>query len=69
MDEDAELAGLSDQSGPKVGGAGAIPAGAMMASPGNQTQRKMPLERDSDTKQVLDRTSPEPAFLPNPQSG
>lgn len=69
MDEDAELAGLSDQSGPKVGGGGAIPAGAMMATPGDQTQRKVPLERDSETKQALDRTSQEPPLLPHAQSG
>lgn len=69
MDEDAELAGLSDQSGPKVGAGGAIPAGAMMATPGDQTQRKMPLDRGSDPKQTLDRPSQEPPLLPHAQSG
>lgn len=68
MDEDAELAGLSDQLGPKAG-AGAIPAGAMMASPGDQTQRKVHLERESETKQVLGRTMQEPPLLPHTQSG
>lgn len=69
MDEDAELAGLSDQSGPKVGAGGAIPAGAMMATPGDQTQRKVPLDRGSDTKQALERPSQEPPLLPHAQSG
>lgn len=69
MDEDAELAGLSDQSGPKVGAAGAIPAGAMMATPGDQTQRKVPLDRGSDPKQAMDRPSQEPPLLPHAQSG
>ena len=68
MDEEAELAGLSDQPGPKAG-AGAIPAGAMMASPGDQTQRKVPLERESETKQVLGQTMQEPPLLPHAQSG
>ena len=67
MDED-ELAGLSDQSGPKAG-SGAIPAGAMMATPGDQTNRKVPLERDSDTNQELDRPSQEPPLMPHTQSG
>lgn len=66
MDEDAELLGLSDQPGPKAAG-GAIPAGALS---GDQTQRKVPLERESETKQVLDRAgSQEPPLLPHAQSG
>lgn len=64
MDEDAELAGLSDQSGFKAG-SGAIPAGAMMATPGDQIQRTVPLERDSDTKQELGRISQEPPLVPH----
>lgn len=68
MDEDAELAGLSDQSGLKTG-TGAIPAGAMMATPGDQTQRKVPLEEDSDTKQELGRISQEPPLVPHTHSG
>ncbi|KAL3157101.1 hypothetical protein ABBQ38_001347 [Trebouxia sp. C0009 RCD-2024] len=67
MDEDAELAGLSDQSGLKTG-TGAIPAGAMMATPGDQTQRKVPLEEDSDTKQELGRISQEPPLVPHTHS-
>lgn len=63
MDEDAELAGLSDQMGPK---AGVIPAGAMMATPGDQTNRKVPLDTaPSESKSMLGTTSRGPAaFLP-----
>ncbi len=69
MDEDAELAGLSDQTGPKAG-SGAIPAGAMMATPGDQTHRKVPLDRGSDTKQEeLDMTSPQPPLVSDTHSG
>jgi len=62
MDEDAELAGMSDQMGPK---AGIIPAGAMMANPGDQTNRKIPLETaPSESKSVMGRTSQDPPLLP-----
>lgn len=61
MDEDAELAGLSDQVGPK---AGVIPAGAMMATPGDQSNRKVPLDTaPSESKSMLGTTSREPAAL------
>lgn len=67
MDEDAELAGLSEQVGPK---AGVIPAGAMLATPGNQTNRKVPLETvPSDSKSMLGRTSQEPTALLPARSG
>ena len=59
MDEDAELA---DQVGAK---AGVIPAGAMMATPGDQTNRKVALETSlSESKPVLGRSSQEPPLLP-----
>ena len=67
MDEDAELAGLSDQVGPK---AGVIPAGAMMATPGDQTNRKVPLDTaPSESKSMLGTTSREPAALLPASSG
>lgn len=63
MDEDAELAGLSEHMGAKNG---AIPAGAMLASPGDQTNRKVPLDTaPSDSKPVLGRPSQEPPLLPS----
>ena len=63
MDEDAELAGLSEQVGPK---SGAMPAGAMMASSADQSARKVPLESaPSDSKPALDRPSQEPPLLPS----
>lgn len=67
MDEDAELAGLSEQVGLK---AGVIPAGAMLATPGDQTNRKVPLETvPSDSKSMLGRTSQEPTALLPARSG
>ena len=63
MDEDAELAGLSEQVGAKNG---AVPAGAMMASSENQSSRKVPVESaPSDSKAALDRPSQEPPLLPS----
>lgn len=50
MDEDAEVEGQLAQTGPK--GSGSIPAGAMLASPGDQTIRKMSLEPLSEAKSV-----------------
>ena len=69
MDEDAELAGLSDQAGLRASGGGAIPAGSMLSSAGDQTQRKVPLEREPDTRQALGRTSQDPPLLPHAPSG
>ena len=50
MDEDAEVEGQLAQTGPK--GSGSIPAGAMLASAGDQTNRKMSLEPLSEAKSV-----------------
>ena len=50
MDEDAEVEGHLAQTGPK--GSGSIPAGAMLASAGDQTNRKMSLEPLSEAKSV-----------------
>lgn len=50
MDEDAEVEGQMAQTGPKS--SGSIPAGAMMASPGDQTNRKMSLEPLAEAKSL-----------------